>query len=252
MEITPGVAPEAFTPPVLGPHTPHTPQTPRRKPLLQRQVPAGVATGLIVIATLAFYFLFNGIGQAFFWNTYDRRPPQERAYEAALKRVKENPESADAHVALGWALFQKGQYNEALASYKRATDLDPKHFKAHYNLGLAYAKVEKWDRATDQFERAIEISPNNFQPHYDLGLAYRALGKLDDALQELNLAYKLNPGSVDIIYALGQVYEQQGDQASAAQQYQAALTLDPNYGKAAEALKKLAQPASPQGAGGTK
>lgn len=226
--------------------------TPGRTPFPQRPVSAGVATILILATTVAFYLLFSEIGQAFFWNTYDRRAPQERAFEAALKRVKENPDNADAQVALGWALFQKGQYNEALASYKRATDLDPKNFKAHYNLGLAYAKVEKWERAMDQFERAIEIAPNNFTPHYDLGLAYRAVGKLDDALAEISLAYKLNPGSVDIIYAMGQVYEQQGDRESAVQQYQGALSLDPNYAKAAEALRKLGEPAAAPQAGGTK
>lgn len=220
--------------------------------LWQRRAPAGLALGLLVAATLAFYFVFSEVGQAFFWNAYDTRPPQERAYEAALKRVNENPESADAHTSLGWALFQKGQYNEALAEYKRAIDIEPKHFRAQYDLGLAYAKVEKWDRAIDQFQTAVQINPNNFQPHYDLALAYESTGKLDEAGKELDLAYKLNPGSVDIIYVMGRVYEKQGDRSKAIFQYQSALSLDPNYSKAREALAKMEKSAAQPEAGDTK
>lgn len=239
----PGVAPEAQTPSAA---------QQAATPFLQRRVAPGLATALVLAATVAFYLVFTEVGQAFFWSNYDTRPPQERAYEAALKRVQENPDSTEAHVSLGWALYQKGQHNEALAEYRRALDIDPKNFKAQYNLGLAYAKVDKWERAADQFQEAIRLAPNNFQPHYDLGLAYERLGKLDDAQKELELAYKLNPGSVDIIFAIGQVYEKKDDNQNAILQYQAALSLDPNYARAREALSKLQKPAAASEAGGTK
>ncbi|MHB9145294.1 MAG: tetratricopeptide repeat protein [Symbiobacteriia bacterium] len=243
MEVTPQVTQQ-----IPGPAA-----APRKTvPFGQTRVPTSLATVIILVATLAFSFLFSEVGQAFFWDRYDTRPPQERAYEAALKRVNENPDSADAHVSLGWALFQKGQYNEALAEYKKAIDIQPKHFKAQYNLGLAYAKVEKWDRAIDQFQMAIEIAPNNFQPHYDLAMAYRATNKLPDALRELDLAYRLNPGSVDIIFARGQIYEKQGERDKALAEYQGAISLDPNYAKAREAMTQLQKPAAAPEAGGTK
>lgn len=241
MEVTPQVTQQTPSPAVRPSQT---------IPFGQRRVPAGLATAIILVAALAFYFLFTEVGQAFFWDKFDTRPPQERAYEAALKRVNDSPDSADAHVSLGWALFQKGQYNEALAEYKKAIDIQPKHYKAQYDLGLAYAKVEKWDRAIDQFQKAIEISPNNFQPHYDIALAYEAINKLPDALQELDLAYKLNPGSVDIIFARGQVYEKQGNRDKAIEEYEGALSLDPNYGKAREALNRIQQTAAGAEAGG--
>lgn len=237
----PAVAPEAQMP--AG-----TPQA--RTPFLKRRVSPGLAAVLVLAATAAFYLVFTEVGQAFFWSNYDTRPPQERAYEAALKRVQENPDNGEAHVSLGWALYQKGQHNEALAEYKRALDIDPRNYKAQYNLGLAYAKVDKWERAADQFQEAIRLAPNNYQPHYDLGLAYDHLGKLDDAQKELDLAYKLNPGSVDIIFAIGQVYEKRGDNQNAIFQYQSALSLDPNYARAREALSKLRKPAAAPEAGG--
>lgn len=193
---------------------------------------------LVVIAA----GVFGGgvfIGKSFFWNQFDQTPLIERQYQNALAKVQQNPNSADNHVELGWVLYQKGEYNKALAEYKKALDINEKHYGAHYNLGVAYRQVGKYDLAVASLQKALEIAPKSFEAHYDLGMAYQGNGKLDQALQELKLAYKLNPGSTEIIYRIGETYEKLGNVQEAKYQYQSALEFDPKFTQAEEGLQRL-------------
>lgn len=197
--------------------------------------------GLIAIILVGILVFWGGemIGKAFFWNQFDQTPIAERQYQNALEKVRQNPNSAPNHVELGWSLFQKGQYNDALAEYKKAIDLDDKNYRAYYDLGLAYREVKKYDLAISTFQKALEIAPKSFEAHYDLGVVYQQTGKLDQALQEFQLAYKLNPGSTEIIYSMGQIYEQMNNIPEAKYQYKSALEFDPKFTKAQEALNRL-------------
>ncbi len=196
---------------------------------------------VLILAVVAVGVFAGGVtlGKLFFWNQFDRTPLAERQYRTALQKVNENPSNPDYHVELGWALFQKNQYNDALAEYKKALDLNDKHFQANLNLGIAYQEVGKNDLALTAFQKTVEIAPKSFEAHYYLGLSYREAGKLQESLDELQLAYKLNPGSTDLIFAIGQTYEKMGRMDDAKFQYKSALEFDPKFIKAQDALNRL-------------
>lgn len=194
---------------------------------------------IIILVNLLIAGIGLWTGRAYVWRNFDRTPPEELQYRSALEKVRNSPDNADHRVELGWAMFQKGMYNEALAEYKKALDLNDNHFAALYNLGLAYAKAGKHDRAISAFQRAIQINPKSFQPHYDLGKAYLAAGKANDAVNELEIAYRLNPGSVDVIYELGQAYEKLSRPEEAIYRYESALKFDPKFQPAIQALARL-------------
>ncbi|WP_434511993.1 tetratricopeptide repeat protein [Desulfitobacterium sp. AusDCA] len=179
------------------------------------------------------------IGKKYFWNQYDKIPLAEKQYESALSKVKSSPNDPNSYIDLGWALFQKGQYNEALAQYKKATELDDKNFRAYLNLGIAYRKVEKTDIAISSLQKAIEFNPKSYEAHYYLGLTYQVNGKLDQAVEELQSADRLHPGSSQIMYDIGQTKEKLGDVQGAKGEYNYALQYDPNFTKAKDALSRL-------------
>ena len=60
--------------------------------------------------------------------------------EDAQKKVRQNPNDADAHYNLGYAYDESGLYQKAIASYKEALRINPDHADAHYNLGITYRK----------------------------------------------------------------------------------------------------------------
>jgi Tfp pilus assembly protein PilF len=80
----------------------------------------------------------------------------ERSYRRGLEL---EPNNADLHNALGWALFQEGKSAEAIAEYQKALAADPEHLKAHNNVALALAEVRQLDEAASHFRKSLEIEP---------------------------------------------------------------------------------------------
>ncbi|HVJ48056.1 tetratricopeptide repeat protein [Desulfitobacterium sp.] len=192
-----------------------------------------VGCALIIFAAGQF------VGVKYFWNQFDKTPLTDKLYEGALAKVKSTPNDPNSYIDLGWALFQKGQYNEALAQYKKATELDDKSSRAYLNLGIAYRQVEKIDIAITSLQKAIELNPKSYEAHYYLGLTYQTNEKFDQALEELQSADKLHPGSSQIMYDIGQTNEKMGDVQGAKNEYNYALQYDPNFAKAKDALSRL-------------
>src|SRR5574340_177796 len=47
-----------------------------------------------------------------------------------------------AYVNMGWALYNKGNYADALDSFKKAVEMNPDYPVAYYDAGLAYEKLK--------------------------------------------------------------------------------------------------------------
>ncbi len=197
------------------------------------------AYAILVSYTLVLFVIGIMIGKLFFWGNYNKQPLADRQISANQQKLKVNPKDPKALTDLGWAYFQKNDYNQALAYYKQALDQDKNYYPAHLNLGLAYMQVKKYDLAVESFKTAISISPKAATAHVNLGLAYNQLQKYADAVKELDLANKANPGSVEVMYELGFAYEKLEKYEDAATQYTAALKFNPKYTKAQEALARI-------------
>jgi tetratricopeptide (TPR) repeat protein len=80
------------------------------------------------------------------------------AIEKAQTAVRDNPQSADAHSSLGWALYGKGQLAEALKSMKDALALDGNHIEARYGLGLIHKAMGSKMEAIAEFQQAATLA----------------------------------------------------------------------------------------------
>jgi tetratricopeptide (TPR) repeat protein len=86
-----------------------------------------------------------------------------------------------------FAELTRGQ--RARASFKQnleASTLNPADASAHYNLGLIYQQRGQLDEARASFERAVEIDPDEVDAHYQLGRIARAQGRLAEAINHFN------------------------------------------------------------------
>lgn len=73
-----------------------------------------------------------------------------KAAESELRRViAKDPRNADAHNLLGFSLRWQERYDEALASYGRVFEIDPKHLGAHEYIGMAYLKMGQRPKAEE-------------------------------------------------------------------------------------------------------
>jgi tetratricopeptide (TPR) repeat protein len=66
-------------------------------------------------------------------------------------------DSAVLRVQIGNGFLEEGKYERAVAEYKRAIAVDPKHDVAWYNLACAYARLKKTDEAVDALKKAFEV-----------------------------------------------------------------------------------------------
>ena len=95
--------------------------------------------------------------------------------------VGQGSQGGDAESLFNRGLDQhdQGLYDEAIESYKRAIELDPKFVVANNNLGMVYIDKEMFPEAIAAFDRTIELDPSYAEAHNNLGFVCRRLG--DDA-----------------------------------------------------------------------
>ena len=73
--------------------------------------------------------------------------------------MTDNKEAQD-HMKNGDALFEKGNFNEAIEEYQKTTELDPDYVDAYNNWGIALANLKKYEEAIEKYKKALEIDPD--------------------------------------------------------------------------------------------
>jgi Zn-dependent protease len=81
-------------------------------------------------------------------------PPQPPALPAPEPTSETSP--AQIHFQIGLAYHREGQWDEAIARYRQATDHDSSFALAYYNLGLVYWAKGRLPLATSAFRAAME------------------------------------------------------------------------------------------------
>ncbi len=86
---------------------------------------------------------------------------QRERFEESLPVLAEvlqrNPQNADALNLLGYANRKLGRFDEALAYYRQALEIDPRHLGAREYLGEAYLELDDPARAVEQL-RVLEAA----------------------------------------------------------------------------------------------
>src|SRR5277367_5672772 len=141
------------------------------------------------------------------------------------KALEIEPKDAVTHYNLAFALKYKGDTREALKEFQSASELRPKWAKAHYGLGSVWYDLQDQDAATKELRIAESLDPSDAATHRLLARILAQQNSLADAEHELKLALKLKP-SADIHVELGVVEGQLGNLNEAAAQFRHAIQQD--------------------------
>ena len=90
-----------------------------------------------------------------------------------------------AHYWYGLYLITVGRLDEARAELDRAAELNPLSLAIVTNAGLPDLYARQYDQAIARFRRALELDPNYHLAHLRLWEAYETLGQHDQAIEEL-------------------------------------------------------------------
>ena len=86
----------------------------------------------------------------------------------------------------GLDALEEGSYSTAIASFRRALSLVPQHAATHYNLAVAYEAVHDYEEAMAEYQTALELDDRFWPVYNNLGrLRIQAQGDPDAALATL-------------------------------------------------------------------
>src|SRR4029077_20240870 len=102
-----------------------------------------------------------------------------------------------------------------------------------------FAQQKSWDQTIANYRKALELEPNDALTHYDLALALKYKGNAAEALQEFQTAAHLKPEWPDAHYGLGATWYDLHDQAAAVKELHAAIDLNPSYAAARRLLARI-------------
>src|SRR5947207_1423148 len=90
--------------------------------------------------------------------------------------------------------FYAQRYDEALAAYQQALQLDPDYAKAYNNMGYVLNEIKRYEEALAAYEQAIRLNPNYAKAYNNKAIALEHLGRTTEAQQAYDKARELGYG----------------------------------------------------------
>jgi adenylate cyclase len=116
------------------------------------------------------------------------------AREAAVKALQLDPKLADAHIRMGQAWAQSGEYAKQRKALETAIALEPNNPTALSVMANVYFALGEVDKAIAMYEKAEVVDPLGALWPGTLLEPYMLVGRFDDAENAALRAYELNEG----------------------------------------------------------
>jgi tetratricopeptide (TPR) repeat protein len=150
-----------------------------------------------------------------------------------------NPADASAHYNLGLIYQQRGQREEAKASFTRAIEIDPDETDAHYQLGRIAREAGQLADAINHFDAVVSRNPAHSQSEAwrEIGWTYFQAGQYEDARSAFERFIARRPSDAEGRYRYGLTLHQLGRNDAAATEMRAcieAVRTSPAYKYRAE------------------
>lgn len=157
-------------------------------------------------------------------------------FTTAIQYFDQNP---DVYYRLGNVNQLIKNFNEAIAQYKKAIELNPQDGSYYFAISECYKEI---DSIYDQKKYLLESLKYNFldpKIHYNLSQIYNLQNDKTNAMLHIKKALELNPDYIDAKHALALMFEHAGDNEGAITIYQEILSLEPDNEVAINNLRML-------------
>ncbi|MBW4572612.1 MAG: tetratricopeptide repeat protein [Tolypothrix carrinoi HA7290-LM1] len=158
---------------------------------------------------------------------------QAANYKVALASCKRAIE-IDANNYLAWinqacVLNKLERYEEAIASYDKAIEIKPDFDFAWCNRGMVLFNLGRFYEAIASWDKAIEIKPDCDLAWYNRGMALEKLGQFEEAIASDDKAIQIKPDYDSAWNNRGVALEKLGQFEEAIASYDKAIQIKPNY-----------------------
>jgi len=145
---------------------------------------------------------------------------------------------ARAHSSQGFACYQRGDFDGAIAEFTAVLRLMPGSAETYFARGVAYADRGDLERAIADFGESIRLDPGQTAAHQNRASAYMTRKEYGRAIDDYSALLR-RTGEPDLYYRRGVARSLNGQYAPAAEDYAAAVKLDPKSLYACNALAWL-------------
>ena len=107
--------------------------------------------------------------------------------------AKEHPDDPEAWLQLGILQYKNSMRKDAIQSWQKGIELDPKHVDMRVYLGKALIEEGRYEEAAEDLQKAVELQPNAPTPYFNLAVAEEYLGKKGLAIEHYKKYIALDP-----------------------------------------------------------
>src|SRR6266403_1456452 len=156
-------------------------------------------------------------------------PEAERFLRAATGlKPTDHVEEGQARAWLALAhLLENKKPEDALAAYRKASELTPKDPEPHLSAGLLHERQKEFGDAETLLRPLATERTDDAGIHLQLGRVLAAQGKKDDAIAEIQTALKLTPADSEAQREIADLYSSAGKNDLAENTYRALVTTQP-------------------------
>ncbi|PYL74274.1 MAG: hypothetical protein DMF27_14835 [Verrucomicrobia bacterium] len=146
--------------------------------------------------------------------------------ELAQKALALDPNLAEAHLAMGTALFSVLGPHASEKELDRAVELNPNLALAYDQYGWTFAEMGRLDEAIAAEKKALELDPLNTFLNTDLAFFLYWARRYEDAITQIRKTLELDSNNGFAHSILGWCLIWKGSKAEAGAEFQTATTLD--------------------------
>jgi tetratricopeptide (TPR) repeat protein len=118
-------------------------------------------------------------------------------------------------------------FEQAIADYNKAIELNPKYGNAYNNRGNIKSKRSDFKGAIRDYSRAIELNSQFVEAYCNRGIARENLGDHSKALKDFDRAIELNPEYIDGYLRRAMLRQDSGDYAGAIRDFDRVIEIEP-------------------------
>lgn len=176
------------------------------------------------------------------WNKEGAMLAQAGRYEEALARY-EKALQIDSRFGAAWynraKCFQAlGRHEEAVACLNNALEIDTEFSEAWNEKAYALGALGRFQEALACLQRALALTPRNVAAWNNRGKALEALGRFDEAIESFSKALEIDPRNPIVYTNRGTALMTAGRLEEAIECFDKALEIDPNLKSALDSRRK--------------
>ncbi|MDO8721870.1 MAG: tetratricopeptide repeat protein [Syntrophales bacterium] len=177
--------------------------------------------------------IFANLGYAY--GELHRHKESVENYEKAIKKGAKDP---NLQYNLAYAYDQLGRTKEAIREYEKHSRVNPTVDVLNI-LAEYYMKERQYDNALRSYKKMTELAPKKAAPYSSMGYVYGLMGDTDKEMQYYKMALRYDPEDSDVYQSLGAAYEKKEMYADAYKAYLKAYELNPEAKKARTKIPQL-------------